>query len=356
MAVSPLGWHVFGLPGAHDMVARGCSIDQIADALGVSELTVKRWGWRNRIELPRSRRRANERHTTVAELAKSGKTIAEIAADTNYSYVHVCNILRGMGIKAARQRHISGPANMARAEKMASMYRQGLTLEKIGQHFRLTRERVRQIIRALGVLPNDKIKTAKGDPAVRKARMDAASMLRWGVPYDEKKRYRADGTILAYTNQRNAAKSRSIEWGLPFVDWLAIWEASGKMALRGRGKGRYVMSRIKDDGGYVLGNVHIQLSTENNSEGIKKCRHNKAKTPGVWKLYPGLAKPWLAKGLRGKVLGLFATEEEAAAVRMAHLEENGLVTDASGRAYLPADKRKRRSFFAHTAEPQLVAA
>jgi hypothetical protein len=205
------------------------------------------------------------------------------------------------------------------------MYRQGLTLVKIGDHFGVTRERVRQIIRPLGVLRSDSVRSKTGalDKAAKRARMDADSLRRWGVTYAEKKEYRANGLIPSFVQQRNSAKSRGIAWTLLFSRWLAIWQESGKLELRGRGKGRYVMSRIKDEGGYVMGNVHIQLSTENNREGLAKCRNNKPANTGVLLLYPGLSKPWMACVGHAK-LGQFATEGEAVAARQAHIAANGL--------------------------------
>lgn len=74
----------------------------------------------------------------------------------------------------------------------------------------------------------------------------------------------------AYLRQKNAKRldteGNPIEMKLSFTQWLAIWVDSGHLNNRGRGKGKYVMSRINDLGHYELGNVFIQLHTENVSQ------------------------------------------------------------------------------------------
>lgn len=68
----------------------------------------------------------------------------------------------------------------------------------------------------------------------------------------------------AFRDQRNAAKGRGIEWRLSFEEWIFIWEQSGKLHLRGRNSGCYVMARNGDQGAYEVGNVEI-ISHEENS-------------------------------------------------------------------------------------------
>lgn len=328
MAVSPLGWHVTGLPGAHELAAQGCSARQIARALNLSELTVKRWAWRNRVELPKYVRDVKPDHARMIELAEAGMTTTEIANELDYCYATVRRALRAFGVTPARKSQAKGLREVERAEKMASMFRQGLTLQNIGEHFGVTRERVRQILQVLDIKPEDggshKVAT------LRRARIsqtkEAKSIANYGLGVAEVAECRKNGLLYSFKNQRNAAKVRGIEWSLTLGEWLTVWQESGKLAQRGRGKGKYVMSRIRDEGGYRVGNVHIQLSTDNNSQGIAKCRHNKAKTPGVWLMYPGLAKPWMAR--HGRVtLGLFATEAEGAEAKRQYLAARAAALD-----------------------------
>lgn len=317
-----------------ELAAKGLNHQEIAQTLGVNTKTVQLWGFRNGISIPGPRDLTHGRHDEVARLASEGLTTQEIGRATGYCFGAVSLILRKRGIKAARKPHAKGLQDAERAERMASMYRQGLTLEKIGEHFVLTRERVRQIIKASGIDCTDRARDRKAETAkaMRLVRREAEAMRQFGVSYADRQKYRASGLMQSFKNQRNAAHTRGIEWGLIFRDWLTIWEASGKLELRGRGKGRYVMSRINDGGGYVFGNVHIQLSTDNNSQGIKKCRANKAKYTGVWLLYPGLSKPWIAKHGQHEI-GRYRTEEQAAKARARYVERNADKLRLRGRGY-----------------------
>lgn len=71
----------------------------------------------------------------------------------------------------------------------------------------------------------------------------------------------------AFKQQRKNARYRGIGFELTFEQWLTIWEASGRLSQRGRGRGLYVMARFNDDGPYKVGNVKIMLNEENSIEG-----------------------------------------------------------------------------------------
>lgn len=75
-----------------------------------------------------------------------------------------------------------------------------------------------------------------------------------------------------YSDQKSKAKCRGIPFNLTFEEWWDIWQKSGKWDQRGIGKNRYVMSRYKDQGGYEVGNVHIQTISENNKEAYQYHR------------------------------------------------------------------------------------
>ena len=77
-----------------------------------------------------------------------------------------------------------------------------------------------------------------------------------------------------FNDQRHSSRSRldankqPIEWQLTFEQWYEIWLASGVYDQRGRGKGKYCMSRKNDIGPYSVDNVEIKLHTENQKEGV----------------------------------------------------------------------------------------
>lgn len=87
------------------------------------------------------------RDKAMADLAAAGKAAAEIAdvLDVNPQLVRIWAKLAG--VKLVRQTKKSDE----RADRMALMYRQGVTLAKIGNQYGLTRERVRQIIGKTGI-------------------------------------------------------------------------------------------------------------------------------------------------------------------------------------------------------------
>lgn len=57
-----------------------------------------------------------------------------------------------------------------------------------------------------------------------------------------------------------------IEVKFTFDEWLAVWLQSGKLHLRGRGGGKFCMSRHNDLGDYEVGNVSIKSWEENSRE------------------------------------------------------------------------------------------
>ncbi|MBS0427139.1 MAG: hypothetical protein JSR41_07610 [Proteobacteria bacterium] len=139
----------------------------------------------------------------------------------------------------------------------------------------------------------------------------------------------------AFRMQKNAAARRGIEWHLTFEQWLAIWQASGKLDQRGIGKDRFVMARHGDVGPYALGNVEIIT----HSQDAKDSRANhpretslagvmNAGTGRGWTFVRRRRRPYQVY-LSKKYIGCFATAEEAesayalAAVR--HLEAHGVV-------------------------------
>ena len=171
--------------------------------------------------------------------------------------------------------------NNARDVLICDMIREGRVLEEVGQHFELSRERVRQIAVKYGV------DTRHG--------MELRSLLapRLSVPLGEKRERivleiygcsREEATRLndgrnisdsrspahAYLMQRKSALDRGIGWEMTFPEWLEIWQASGKLAERGRGRGKYCMSRYGDTGAYSKDNVRIISNEQNAAESYER--------------------------------------------------------------------------------------
>lgn len=168
-----------------------------------------------------------------------------------------------------------------RVRRMAEMAKEGKTLVEIGLEYGLTRERIRQIFVKNGFSTTEGRTIAKGQRDVqrilrqRKAR-DAKTVSTFGVSYEELSRINeglppSDNRSRAHrwNRQKLSAAYRGIPWSLSFLEWCAIWDASGKWELCGRGKGRYCMSRHADAGAYEVGNVRICTNEENITEGYK---------------------------------------------------------------------------------------
>lgn len=77
----------------------------------------------------------------------------------------------------------------------------------------------------------------------------------------------------AYTGQKHHAARRGIPFNLTFEQWLNVWEASGKLPRRGKGRGRYCMARFGDKGAYEVGNVHIITHEQNSTEYATSPKH-----------------------------------------------------------------------------------
>jgi hypothetical protein len=230
-----------------------------------------------------------------------------------------------------RHKQLPKPAG-DREFAMKAMYEQGLTLIVIGEKFGVSRERVRQLlVKHFGMSAESGgqsvVAECKRQDAA--AQRNARKLAKWGVSFSEWREYCDAGLTAAFIRQRRNAQSRGIPFRLNLKQWVTVWQASGKLDQRGRGKGCYCMSRIKDDGAYELGNVHIQSNSENGREATKQWIGKEKQNTGVFLLYPGLKNPWFAKV--GKVrLGLFPTEEAAVQARRAYCVEHGLPVSGSG--------------------------
>lgn len=158
-----------------------------------------------------------------------------------------------------------------RAEVMASMYKSGKTLNDIASIYNISRERVRQIIRRLGMTAKD------GGAHCRRTQNDAkkntACLKKYGLTFVEWRELKALGRgqsrtkrpTYAFSRQRHTARQRGIEWKLTLAEWWAVWVESGKWEQRGRARDSYVMCRFADVGPYEVGNVYIATLSHNST-------------------------------------------------------------------------------------------
>lgn len=207
-----------------------------------------------------------------------------------------------------------------RNASIETMFRQGLTYQVIGEQFGLTRERVRQILAKRGVSASEGGVAFRCSVKSERARLkrEAYYAAKYGLSFDDVKKYRVSGLTRAFGRQKESAAQRGIAFNLTFAQWLSVWQASGKLEQRGRGKRAYCMSRISDKGGYEVGNVHIQTNEQNGREAVKHWVGKVKDSRGVFRLYPGTARPFVVRV--GKLqVGRYETEKEAAQARAEYL-------------------------------------
>ncbi len=139
-----------------------------------------------------------------------------------------------------------------------------------------------------------------------------------------------------YAYQRQSAFKRSIAWEISFPEWVAVWNGSGVAHLRGVGVGKYCMARQNDVGPYSVGNVSIQLCTQNNRDGIKKANFTQLSRKRVAISLTGRGRGWSFTG-RGKrpyqvmvgrrYVGSYSTQDEAESAYAAAVQEHVLAVD-----------------------------
>lgn len=178
--------------------------------------------------------------------------------------------------------------------KMAVLYRDGLTLQEVGDRFGVSRERVRQIIRGkygLGQKLNGRSARAYRRRYDVRKRQDELMLAKYGCTKDQHEELIEIGRAMmingatfdqtptrAWQAQRQNARARNIAWQISLWDWWMVWKCSGKWAERGRGTG-YMMCRFGDEGPYSLDNVYIATGAHNAS--LRKYLRDKAQKQGA---------------------------------------------------------------------------
>lgn len=146
----------------------------------------------------------------------------------------------------------------------------GETLQQIGESFGVSRERIRQILKACGVNAKDggvRVRTAEKRERAQAEHL-SKRLLVLGCTRAEF--VALSGTRFvercplakAFVCQSRSAMGRGEVWDLPFPEWLGVWQRSGQIANRGIGPGKWVMTRIDRNEYWMLGNVEIVSWTE----------------------------------------------------------------------------------------------
>jgi len=213
---------------------------------------------------------------------------------------------------------------------MATMYQAGMTLDEIGRQYKITRERVRQIIskhHGLNATSGGLHVRAEEKRRRRAVEQDAAFLTDYGCTKEQWREIRDLGKreiaagkgiyrtpLYAFRQQRQSAKTRGIGWELSLWQWWSIWQTSGHWEQRGRGQG-YVMCRKGDIGPYAVGNVFIATAREN----IATSKNKKSHLPMGVALKKSSGSFVARRSINGEIryLGSFPTPEAAYAAYLA---------------------------------------
>jgi len=209
-------------------------------------------------------------------------------------------------------------------------FKQGKTLEEIGEQYKISRERVRQILKIEGITSKQggahirRLDSEKSQTIAIKEKKNKKCIATYGCTTDELTRLN-DGEISSkkqskaqkFKKQLNNARLRGVVFNLTFPQWVAVWEESGLYDARGRGKSGYCMARYGNTGAYEIGNVYIASVIENSRDGIKVAHDNNKKFNRINNRC-GKGKGWVrnARGryeakFRNKYIGSFKTQVEA---------------------------------------------
>lgn len=188
----------------------------------------------------------------------------------------------------------SAEANL-RANAMCMMYtHDGYTMQEIGDVYRITLERVRQILRKFYKVTHkdslrhkaildrrSELRAAELFSRAKKTGMSVEDYLAWremvhaelesGVPYAQT----VEGRYIE--SRRNwRYQHHGIESGMTRMEWFRLWQDSGHYAEYGRGADHYMMGRIDRHKGFVPGNVIIRSAHDNSvAERVFKSEETK---------------------------------------------------------------------------------
>lgn len=197
-------------------------------------------------------------------MAAEGLTRKEACARLRLSEPRLVQLVRLAGVKF---RKANVKTSDGRADTMAALYREGQTLQQIGNQYGISRERVRQLLtryHGIGAKDGGQHVGAGNRRVERQARKNARYLVDHGCTYGQYRELRGRPRS-AFIRQRANAKTRGIDWELSLWQWWTIWQESGHWHERGRGQG-YGMCRNGDEGPYAVGNVFIAPCFVNSRE------------------------------------------------------------------------------------------
>lgn len=126
-----------------------------------------------------------------------------------------------------------------------------------------------------------------------------------------------------YRAHKDNAKKRNIPFLLSFDEWMDIWQRSGHYNERGNRKGQYCMSRYNDIGAYQIGNVFIQLHSDNINQAWSGRKHSDEAKQKIANNHIGMSGKTQSEETKSKIglahKGKIVSEETKMKQRLAKL-------------------------------------
>lgn len=172
---------------------------------------------------------------------------------------------------------------MSKIEIMRDMYINGFTMQKIGDEYGISKQRVSKLLKKhFGITWKDggafvasKLRKTQNDDDKRESKNKKTEEFFMCTKEQFLEINKIELTrketspALEYYFQCHKARKRGVEWSITFPEWWKVWQESGHYHERGRGQG-YCMARFGDIGSYSVGNVYIVTIGQNFSDSYIK--------------------------------------------------------------------------------------
>ncbi len=164
---------------------------------------------------------------------------------------------------------------LIRNTDIINSYIQGIPMTELAEKYGLTRQGVQLILKSQGLnakqggasirAKNKKIESQNKKQITR----EDNCLNKWGCTLEQWESLRKKHAnfhltpIARYIQHRSNIKRANLIWQITLWEWWTVWEKSGHYNDRGRGKNKYCMTRIKENGSYTKENVVITTISEN---------------------------------------------------------------------------------------------
>lgn len=206
---------------------------------------------------------------------KQGINIETIAKKIGIDKISVEAILVG-------EKLINSPYNystlLERNKIIVEKYKKGIPMTEIGILFDLTRQGIQLILKKenidlknggaskRAINKNNKInKQIKNNQKKTCEDKWGCTIEQWQLLRDMHEEFQKT-PIARFIQHRSNAKREKIKWNLSLWDWWEFWNLSGKYTERGRGPGKFCMSRKDWSKPYQKGNLVIMKIINNNKK------------------------------------------------------------------------------------------